>query len=550
MIIHSTGTLPIFNGTVTDYLRTKPSYSSTDPAYIDVVTGNSISYSEVWKLADRLSSALYNDYGLTDAKPDENVGPVVMLHAVNSLLLASVHYALLDLGVTITPAAATYEAGDLAHQIKVCSPSLVICNQQFEPKVKSASSNTKLIFIEDLLKTQSSAPWKKFTTSNPNRVAYLGMSSGTSGLPKAVQQTHINMSSSTEAVISSQTMFSARKNVTAAIVPMTHVYGLTKFVFHSVAGSMTTVVFPKFSLVDLLEAQIKYKINILYLVPPVVLALAKDSRVQPYIKSICELTTLIATGAAPLPPTAGDALLERLTGNKEGNRDNGMDPLVLIQGYGLTETLQVSVFKPEDPERDLKTVGKLLPNTEVRIVGEKGDVPRSKWSFVTPPTGEIYIRGPHVTPGYFNNDSANSESFDGQWLKTGDIGYMDLEGRLTIVDRNKEMIKVNGRQVAPAEIESVLLGHPMVKDVAVIGVTNPDRGTESARAFLVTEARALPVIKQWFDRRVPSYKRLYGGIVVVDAIPKSASGKILRRVLRERKGDSVFGEYVEEVAKL
>lgn len=96
----------------------------------------------------------------------------------------------------------------------------------------------------------------------------------------------------------------------------------------------------------------------------------------------------------------------------------------------------------------------------------------------------------------------------------------------------------------------MLLGHPQVKDVAVIGVTNPDRGTESARAFIVTEARALPVIKQWFDRRVPSYKRLYGGIVVVDSIPKSASGKILRRVLRERKGDEVFGEYVQEVAKL
>lgn len=546
MIIHSTGTLPIFSGTVTDYLRTKPSYSSSDAAYIDAVSGASISYTEVWKLADKLSSSLYNEHGLTGAKGDSNLGPVVMLHAINSPFIASVHYALLDLGVTITPAAATYEASDLTHQISVCAPQLVICNKQFSSKF---DSSVKLLFIEDLLQTTSTKPWNKFTTSNPRRVAYLGMSSGTSGLPKAVKQTHINMSSSTEAVITSQTIF-AQKNVTAAIVPMTHVYGLTKFVFHSVAGSMTTVVFAKFSLIELLEAQIKYKINILYLVPPVVLALAKDSRVQPYIKSLCDITTLIATGAAPLPPTAGDALLERLTGNKEGIRDNGKGPLVLIQGYGLTETLQVSVFKPEDPDRDLKTVGKLLPNTEIRIVSESGDVGRSKWSFVTPPTGEIYIRGPHVTPGYHNNDSANSESFEGEWLKTGDIGFMDLEGRLTIVDRNKEMIKVNGRQVAPAEIESVLLGHPQVKDVAVIGVTNAERGTESARAFLVTEKRALPVIKQWFDRRVPSYKRLYGGIVVVDEIPKSASGKILRRVLRERKGDDVFGEYVEERAKL
>ncbi|KAG5358344.1 putative 4-coumarate--CoA ligase 1 [Yarrowia sp. B02] len=548
MIIHSTSTIPIFSGTVTDYLRSKPSFSSSDPAYIDVVTGKSISYSEVWKLADKLSSALYNEHGIKDPKQNEALGPIVMLHASNSPLLASVHYALLDLGVTITPAAATYEAGDLKHQISVCKPELVVCNRDFESKVKTADPNAKILFIEDLLNTQSSAPWKKFTTTNPKRVAYLGMSSGTSGLPKAAQQTHINLSSSTEAVITSQTLFQ-QKNVTAAIVPMTHVYGLTKFVFHSVAGSMTTVVFPKFGLVELLEAQIKYKINVLYLVPPVVLALAKDARVQPYIKSLNEITTLIATGAAPLPPTAGDALLERLTGNKDGLRE-GRDPLVLIQGYGLTETLQVAVFKPDDPDRDLKTVGKLLPNTEIRIVGEKGDVPRSKWSFVHPPTGEIYIRGPHVTPGYFNNDQANAESFDGEWLKTGDIGFVDLEGRLTIVDRNKEMIKVNGRQVAPAEIESVLLGHPQVKDVAVIGVTNPDRGTESARAFIVTEARALPVIKQWFDRRVPSYKRLYGGIVVVDSIPKSASGKILRRVLRERKGDNVFGEYVQETAKL
>lgn len=560
MIIHKTTSLPLFSGTVTDYLRSKKSHNSDKAAFIDSETGNAISFRQVWEMSARLSAILYHKHKLDNPSPhpkDPNLGPVVLLHANNFPYLASVHYALLDLGATIAPAAASYDQEDLSHQIRVAQPQLIVCNKAFRQKVYLANTASKMgtakvVFIEDLLtETAFDHPtFPKFSSHDPARVAYLGMSSGTSGLAKAVRQTHLNLSSSSEGVLASQPLLQADNNVTAAIVPMTHVYGLTKFVFHSVASGMTTVVFQKFSLEALLAAQVRFSINVLYLVPPVIVALAKDPAVKPYLQSLNELTDVIGTGAAPLPPTAGEALLERITGNKDGER-KGRAPLALVQGYGLTETAQISVFSPSDPERDIKCAGKLLPNCEIRVVNDQGkDMPRSEWSFVHPPTGEIWVRGPSVMAGYHQNDAANSETFVASsdssypWLKTGDIGYIDLLGRLTIVDRCKEMMKVSGRQVAPAEIESILLGHPQVEDVAVVGVST-DRGTESARAFIVAEARALPVIKQWFDRRVPSYKRLYGGIVRVDKIPKSSSGKILRRELRLRQGDDIFGEYVE-----
>jgi acyl-CoA synthetase (AMP-forming)/AMP-acid ligase II len=172
------------------------------------------------------------------------------------------------------------------------------------------------------------------------------------------------------------------------------------------------------------------------------------------------------------------------------------------------------------------------------------------------PTGELWLRGPQIMDGYHKNDEANAESFVDatdytsnmpfymkRWFRTGDVALVDTLGRYMIVDRTKEMIKSMSKQVAPAELEDILLGHPQVADAAVIGVQQVEKGTEAPRAFVVLRDPKFDAveIKKWMDAQVPKYKQLHGGVVVLDAVPKNASGKILRRLLRQRENDVVLG---------
>lgn len=178
------------------------------------------------------------------------------------------------------------------------------------------------------------------------------------------------------------------------------------------------------------------------------------------------------------------------------------------------------------------SVGKLFPSISMKIVHDDQELPTGQ-------EGEVWLKGPNVFKGYYKNSKATSESIVDGWFRSGDIGYVDSGGNLFLTDRLKELIKYNGYQVAPAQLEGLLLGHPAVNDVAVVGVYSKERATELPRAYVVLAEGHLShdklgkEISEWLHNKVARYKRLRGGVRFVDSIPKSAAGKLLRRVLIE-----------------
>jgi len=249
---------------------------------------------------------------------------------------------------------------------------------------------------------------------------------------------------------------------------------------------------------------------------------------------------LVFSGAAPLGSPLVKAFIDKL-------KSIGVNCQV-SQGYGLTETSPTTHVLPlKDCLRKVGSVRLLLPNLEARLVLDETVSGEGKTEDAKPgEAGELWIRGPSVMKGYLNNVKATKECItpDG-WFKTGDIAIIDDEGFYFIVDRKKELIKYKGFQVPPAELESILLEHPDIADVAVIGIYDKEEVTELPRAYVVHANPASlkgnaaatiefgKCIQQWISTRVARHKFLRGGVVVIDVIPKSAAGKILRRQLRD-----------------
>jgi acyl-CoA synthetase (AMP-forming)/AMP-acid ligase II len=275
----------------------------------------------------------------------------------------------------------------------------------------------------------------------------------------------------------------------------------------------TIVTLPRFELESFLTVLQDWRIALAHIVPPIAVALAKHPVVERYdLRHV----TCVFSGAAPLGPELTQALRDRLN-------------VATRQGYGMTETSPVAYYTPPGGERDGK-VGVLAPNTECRIVD-----PETAHDLGADSLGEVWIRGPQVMKGYLNNAEATAATIDRDgWLRTGDIGTVDSEGFLTVVDRLKELIKVKGYQVAPAELESLLLEHPQIADVAVIPVADGDAG-EIPKALVVARGSlTADDVMEFIAPRVAYYKRIRH-VEFIDAIPKSPSGKILRRVLVARE---------------
>jgi acyl-CoA synthetase (AMP-forming)/AMP-acid ligase II len=308
---------------------------------------------------------------------------------------------------------------------------------------------------------------------------------------------------------------SVEQDVGIAVLPFYHIYGMAVVMGVSLAVGATVVTMPRFELEPFLKVLQDAHVTKACLVPPIVLALAKHPAVDNYDLSSLER---IVSGAAPM-----SAALEQACAARLGT--------VVSQGYGMTETSPVTHISPADPDRvRAGTVGLTAPNTETRIVdvATGDDVGPGE-------VGEIWVRGPQVMKGYLDRPQATADMVDADgWLRTGDIGSMDDDGYLTIVDRVKELIKYKGLQVAPAELEALLLSHPGVADAAVIPMPDEEAG-EVPKAFVV---RRTPVesaeLIAFVAERVAPHKRVRA-LAFVDAIPKSASGKILRRVLVEQE---------------
>ena len=285
------------------------------------------------------------------------------------------------------------------------------------------------------------------------------------------------------------------------------------------------MVMPKFDLEGFCKIIQENKVTFVYLVPPVALLLGKHPVVSKYDLSSIRMMN---SGAAPLTKDLVETVYNRLK-------------IPIKQGYGLSETSPTTHTQPwSDWNKTIGSVGKLLPYQTAKYMNEKEEeVPVGE-------PGELWIKGPNVFKGYLNNPegTANALTPDG-YFKTGDVGYQDKDGNFYITDRIKELIKYKGFQVAPAELEGILIGHPQVNDVAIIGVYDEEQATEVPKAYIVPKEglgkgeKEAAEIAEWLNKKVAPHKKLRGGVKFVDEIPKSVSGKILRRLLKAKALEEV-----------
>ena len=354
--------------------------------------------------------------------------------------------------------------------------------------------------------------------SAENDVCALPYSSGTTGLPKGVMLTHFNLIVNMRQ-IEGMTSHNAicEQDTVLGVLPFFHIYGMVVIMLYSLYRRGTIVCMSRFEMEAFLSAIETHKVTKAPIVPPIVLGLAKHPAVEKYDLSSLEL---ILSGAAPL----GEGIA------MEAAARVGCS---IAQGYGMTEASPVTHLLPiRSKAKKIGSIGLPIPNTEVMIVDPETEKP-----LYNNQNGEIWIRGPQIMKGYLNRPETTAESITKEgWYRTGDIGYVDDEGFFYVVDRIKELIKYKGMQVAPAELEALLLTHPAVSDAAVIPIADEEAG-ELPKAVVVIKTGlsvSAEEIMSFVAQRVAPHKKVRI-VEFVEQIPKSASGKILRRVLIQKE---------------
>jgi acyl-CoA synthetase (AMP-forming)/AMP-acid ligase II len=517
---HATVTIP--EVTVTDYVLRRAVELGDKPALIDGSTGRTYTYGQLPDYVRRLAAGLAH-HGLRK-------GDVLAIFSPNLPEYALAFHAAATLGVATTMVPPLFTDQKIIKQLRDSGAKFLLTIPQLMEKAREVSqaSGISTVFVvgEAEGAVSFSSLLKHGDTLESIRIdpradtAVLPYSSGTTGFPKGVMLTHRNLVAMLRQMEGNDAF--SDDDRTVCVVPMYHLYGLHVVVNLGLSQGATIVTMPRYELDQFMQILEKYEITIAPLVPPLVLALTCATQVDEYDLSNLRV---IHCGAATLADSVACACQERLR-------------CQVRYGYGLTEVSPLSHASLPNPEKHKPgSVGYCLPNTECRIVDHTSGVelgPNEK--------GEIWVRGPQVMKGYLGNAQATAEMVDADgWLRTGDIGYCDHDGALFVVDRLKELIKTNGRQVAPAELEALLLGHPSIADAAVVA-TEDEKAGEVPKAFVVLKPEAngnemSEEILEFVAARVAPYKRIRS-VEFVSEIPKSPAGKILRRVLKERERGS------------
>ncbi|MCM3869766.1 MAG: AMP-binding protein [Pyrinomonadaceae bacterium] len=504
---HEALTIP--ETSLAEYVLQRAPELGNKPALIDGSDGRTITYSELALTIRKLAAGF--------ARQGFGKGDVLAIYSPNSLEYALAFLAAAMLGGATTMVPPLFTDTEAETQLSNSGANYLLTIPQLLDKANraTAGSNIRQIFVvgEDLASLlQCDAPLAEIKINGRSDLVALPYSSGTTGLPKGVMLTHYNLVSMLCQLEASEAL--TRTDTMICVVPMYHMYGLHVVVNLGLSQGATIVILPRYELGQFLGTLERYGVTVAPLVPPLVLELSRVPEVEQYDLSKLRL---IHCGAAPLAPEVAQACSQRLG-------------CLIRFGYGLTEVSPLSHSSlPSIPDKP-GSVGYCLPDTECKIVdydtgAELG--PNQE--------GEIWIRGPQVMKGYLGNNHATKEMIgeDG-WLRTGDIGYAEEDGRLFVVDRLKELIKYKGRQVAPAELEAVLLSHPAIADAGVIPSPDAEAG-EVPKALVVLKAAAtMDEIMEFVSARVAPHKRVRL-VEFVSEIPKSPAGKILRRVMVQRE---------------
>ena len=497
---------------VTEFILRRAGEVPDRPALVDGPSGRTYTYGVLAEMIRRFAGGL--------AARGLGPGDTIALMAPNIPEYAIAFHGAAVAGVAVSTINPTYTAEEVRFQLQDSLASMIVTIGLFVDTAKEAAEGTGVqeivvigeapegtIPVTDLL----GEPLDQVEVDLEEHVVVLPYSSGTTGFPKGVMLTHRNLVANLCQIEGGLAV--EDDEVALAVLPFFHIYGMQVLMNGLLAQGVTIVTVPRFDLEQVLGLIQDKQVTRFFAVPPIILALAKHPIVDQY-----DLSSLrqVFSGAAPL---SAELALEA------GARIH----CEVVQGYGMTEMSPVSHLTPPGQFKP-GTSGVTVPNAECRIVdpvtGEDQPVGGE---------GELWVRGPMVMKGYLNNPEATAATVDADgWLHTGDIAVIDEDGHVTIVDRVKELIKYKGFQIAPAELEALLLTHPAVADAAVIGILDDEAG-EIPRAFVVVKPGqevTAEEITAFTQERVATYK-VIRDVVFVEAIPKSPSGKILRRMLRD-----------------
>jgi acyl-CoA synthetase (AMP-forming)/AMP-acid ligase II len=490
-------------------------------ALIDGPSGRTLTYGQLAGGIRRMAAGL--------AARGFAKGDVFAIYSPNVPEYALAFYGVSAAGGVNTTISPLYTVEELVRQLTDARARFLLTVPPFLPKALEAAGRSGVEEVFVLGEGEGATPFADLLTAGDtppeveidpaNDLVVLPYSSGTTGVNKGVMLTHRNLVANL--CQGAPTLLAGEGERLIAVLPFFHIYGLVVLMASALSRGSTLVTMPRFDLEEFLRLLQDQRITRAYVAPPIVLALAKHPMVDKYDLSALKS---VFSGAAPL-----DASLERACTGRLGCE--------VIQGWGLTETSPVVTTNYNTPQGPRPgSVGVPLPNTELRVVDPAtgADVSRGE-------TGELLVRGPQVMKGYLNAPEATAAMLDPDgWLHTGDLGTVDEHGYVFIVDRVKELIKYKGLQVAPAELEAVLISHPEVADAAVVRYPDEQAG-EVPKAFVVARNPVDPEeLMAFVAERVAPHKKVRR-VEFVDEIPKAASGKILRRLLMERDREGAAG---------
>lgn len=506
--------LPVLS--LTDYMFSRFGRFGSKNALVDDATGTTYTYSQLEDLSRRIGSFLY--------RKGFRKNDVICYYGTNNPEFALLLLGCASVGVVLTTANPAYTSGELERHMEHSGAKSLITIPPLVPKAMEAEIKDIIVVgsaegcqpFSDMLADDG----KYFPTDikiDPHEdILLLPYSSGTTGLPKGVMLNHFSVLANLRQF--KHATITTTEDTNFAVLPFYHIYGMAPILLGTLQDGGTLVTTPGFDPEGFLKAVVKHKVSQLHIVPPIVLFLARHPVVDKF--DLSGLRNIICA-AAPL----GEALTHKFIEKRKKN---------IRQGYGLTETSPVVAL--DDENITIGSIGTLVSNTEAKFID-----PETGKSLGRNETGELCVRGPQNMKGYLNNEKATKEMIDEDgWLHTGDVGHIADNDCIVISDRLKELIKYKGLQVAPAELEDLIHKHPAVQDVAVIGMPD-DRAGELPRAYVVlkpnVEIHAHDLMK-YVEENVSDYKKLRGGVEFLKEIPKSPSGKILRRVLKDQLSSS------------